>query len=237
MLTDAEVELIEDRGDNPEDAAADRYRQMIATQRAKARSAPVDPTDVMAVVRAHESRAAEANRALELASTKALAQMVQAEWPDAAYLSFDTSDHYGSMTPSRVLDEDFNEIADTGAVLASEQDLYGMTANLPEDGHWTGWREFSPDDEFGEDPMLGVREVAHLDLDEVGAGVPAPAPASDETFYTGADQKVTGQFGQASFTPRDGKPGTLIQIDTTETQGDSPLVVMVNDMVIEVPSE
>lgn len=67
---------------------------------------------------------------------------------------------------------------------------YGLTSNIPEWGHWNGWREFAPEDEIGEEPMLELNEAARLNLDDVGAGAPAASPAPGETYSTGQDRKI-----------------------------------------------
>lgn len=243
ILTAEEAEFIEDRGGYVDEAIDERYRQKLDQQRAEAAAAPmrVDPTDTTALLKAHVARAVEAQRAMELTAAKAIAQTVKARWPDGAYLRYaaqyeahDEDDHY----PEAVLDKDFNVIAKRPylgrAATDASADLDALSAHLTGNSHWGEYRTIGPADPEGHSPLLKIDEAAGINLDEQGAGGAPPAAGPSETLYTGEERKVSGHFGQATFSPRDGQPGTIILIDTSEGRASEPVVVMINDEVIEV---
>ncbi len=192
-------------------------------------------------LKAHAVRAAAVQRAVELTAAKAIAQTVKSRWPDAAYLRYaaqyqdgDEDDH----SPDAVLDKGFHVIAKhpylSRAATDPSADLDALSAHLTGNGHWDDYRTFGPRDAKEESPMLKIDEAAGINLDEQGAGAAPPAPEPGETLYTGAERKVVGRFGNVIISPRDDEPGTIVMIDTAEGRAGEPVVVMINDQVIDV---
>ena len=243
VLTAEEQNLLDDQGEDLDEAAGRKYQGMLAKQRTEAAAAPmrVDPADTVGLLKAHAAKAEQAQRALELTAVKAIAQTVKARWPDAAYLryaaQYDT-DQDDSHFPEVILDKDFNVISGRPYLSRAGTDpaieLDALSAHLTDSGHWDDYRTIAPRDSNGYSPLLKIDEAAAIDLDELGAGAAPPAPPYGETLYTGAEQKTTGHFGNVTISPRDGKPGTIIIVDTSEGRASEPVVVMINDEIYTI---
>lgn len=61
--------------------------------------------------------------------------------------------------------------------------------------------------------------------------------SNGQIAYSGDETRIAADFGEVIICPRAAAPGTVIMIDSSGATSANPLVVMINDEVIDVPTE
>ena len=61
--------------------------------------------------------------------------------------------------------------------------------------------------------------------------------SNGQIAYSGDETRIAADFGEVVICPRASAPGTVVMIDSSGTTSANPLVVMINDQVIDVPTE